>query len=282
VIASIQGRVSQGTESRLEVLFGDISRAVGEGRLEVALRLADCACRAAPEDLTCVVVYAQLLIKVGAAGEAVDRLEGRQEPDAVLVRAEALCAQGLLDDAASACGMLLSRRAVDSFESLRSLAARLCCIPGGKSPGWMGVETGFRLVGQVLAGNELRIALGNSVFHPSISPADSDGLGSFTFEVPSGVSGRLVVCTGGSKLLGSDQSWPPEFGFSGWVVAENRMLVGKVGLDWAPLLPVTLTIGRYGSSYLRRVVVPSSCVSSESPISVPLDSIIIKENKKNR
>ena len=198
MIASIQGGVSHGTGSRLEVLFGDISRAVGEGRLEVALRLADCACRAAPEDVTCVVVYAQLLIKVGAAGEAVDRLEGRQEPDAVLVRAEALCAQGLFDDAAIACGMLLSRRAVDSFENLRSLAARLCCIPGGKFPGWMGVETGFRLVGQVLAGNELRIALGNSVFHPSISPANSDGLDSFTFEVPSGVSGRLVVC--GSPL----------------------------------------------------------------------------------
>lgn len=270
--ARTQGRSLKGAESRLEILFGDISRAVGEGRLEAALRLADSACRLAPEDVTCLVVHARLLIRLGEASDAADRLRGREEPDAVLAHAEALCAQGLVDGAAAACEMLMSQCAVDSIENLGPVATRLCCIPGGKFSGWVGAETGLRLVGQVRSGHDVRIEFGDGVFYPTTCLAGLGGFNSFTFDVPAGVSGPLVVRTAESKLLGSDLSWPPEFGLSGWVVAEDRILVGKVGLDWAPLLPVPLAIGQVGSRYLRRVVVPSSSGSTGSPFSVPLDS----------
>jgi len=83
-----------GSGSRLHALFRDISRAVDEGRLESALSLADCACRIAPEDTTCLLVYARLLIKLGAASEAAERLQARQDSEGVLARAEALCALG--------------------------------------------------------------------------------------------------------------------------------------------------------------------------------------------
>src|SRR5690242_20479098 len=111
------GFPSKVTGSRLELLFDDIARAVEEGSLKKALRLADCACRMAPANPTCRLVHARLLIRLGAAEEAAERLRNREEPDAVVTRGEAFCAQGLRDDAAAICEKLLWRFAVGSVEN---------------------------------------------------------------------------------------------------------------------------------------------------------------------
>jgi len=60
------GETDSKTEAnRLEVLFGDISRAVAEGQFESALRYADCVLRVAPNDATCLLVVVRLLMRLG-------------------------------------------------------------------------------------------------------------------------------------------------------------------------------------------------------------------------
>jgi GT2 family glycosyltransferase len=264
--------VTNASGSRLHTLFREISQAVDKGRLKSALRLADCACRIAPEDTTCLLVYARLLIKLGAASEAAERLQSRQDPDGVLARADALCALGLFDEAAATCEMLLWRFAADAIENLQQWTGRFSRTPSVRFSGWVGVDSRFRLVGQVTTGSHVAIQLKDSSLHPVVRMVDQDGLDSFTCEVPCGVSGRLRVWAGDSKLLGSDLPWPPEFGVSGWVVRENTVLVGKVWLDWGPALPVTLAIGSCGDD-LRRVIVPSACGPEGPLFSVPLEPI---------
>ncbi len=263
----------RGRGSRLETLFGDIAQAVSEGRLEAALRLADCACRIAPEDATSLLVYARLLIRLGAAAEAADRLRARQEPGLVLARAEALFAQDLFLDGAAACESLLARFAVGSVANLEQFAAQVCRMPRLPFPGWVGVVTGFRLVGHVRTGSHVTIRLADRALDPAICPPDLEGFDSFTCDLPRGVSGHVAVHTGDSKLLGSNLSWPPAFGLSGWVVAENKLLIGKVQMDWAPALPITLAIKRRGDEQVRRAVVPSVSGAAGSPFSLPLDSM---------
>ena len=265
---------SKARGSRLEALFGDISRAIEEGRLEAALRMADCACRVAPENPTCLLLHARLLIRLGAVSEAAELLEGRGEPDAIVARGEALCAQGLFDTAAASCEMLLRRFAVDSVEGLQTFAALLCRpSSAAKFPGWVGVDTRLRLVGQVRTGSRVRVACEGSVLFPTVCLVDQDGFDSFMIDLPAGVSGRLTARTGDCKLLGSDFSWPPAFGLSGWVMAENKVLVGEVHLDWAPALPVKLAIGRRGGEHIQLLVVPSDGDSRGSPFPVSLDEL---------
>lgn len=259
---------------RLEELFGNISHAIEKGRWETALRFADCARRIAPDDLICLLLHARLLMQLGSVSEAAELLRDRQEPEAMVAHGEALCAQGLPNDAAAACEMLLWRRAVDSVEGLQHLAAQLCCTPDPKFAGWIGVDSRLRLVGQVWTGSNLRIAFAGRAWSPAICAVDEDGLDSFTFDVPTGVSGQMEVYTPGCKLLGSGMLWPPEFGLAGWVIMENKQLVGKVQLDWAPTLPVTLAIGPSSDGkHIRLPVISSACGSAGRLFSIALHEL---------
>lgn len=255
-----------------------MARAVEEGRLQEALRLADCTCRVAPANPTCLVVHAQLLIRLGAVSEAAERLRGRDEPDAIVARGEALCLQGAMDDAAASVEMLLRRFAVDSVENLRRLAARLCRAPS-KFPGWIGVDTGLRLVGEVRNGTRVAIAYAGRIYYPAISRVDQDGLASFEIEIPAGVTGRITALGGDLQLLGSGFAWPPEFGLSGWVMLENRALVGKARLDWAPTLPITLAITRCGGEPIRLPVASSSAGSTGSSFAVSLEGLALDASR---
>jgi GT2 family glycosyltransferase len=241
--------------------------------LEAALRLADCACRIAPDDPACVLLHARLLMQLGAASEAAERLRDRQEPECIAARADALCALRSWDEAAASCQVLLRQRAVEELENLRHVASRLCRSPESNFPGWVGVDTKVRLVGQVRTGAQVTITIRDEDWFPTITAADQDGLDCFQFEVPAGISGPLTVCAGNLKLIGSDLLWPPEFGLCGWVVMENQTLLGEVRLDWAPSLPLTLLIGPAGGESIRLPVAPSVNGSVGSPFSAPLKDL---------
>jgi len=120
------GGAPKATGTRLEELFGGISRLISEGRHDAALRLADCARRIAPEDSNCLLVYGRLLIRLGAMAEAAELLRDCQNPDCQLTYAEGLAGQGLWDEAASICQGLLARFALDSLESLPAVVTQLC------------------------------------------------------------------------------------------------------------------------------------------------------------
>jgi GT2 family glycosyltransferase/glycosyltransferase involved in cell wall biosynthesis len=272
VIRHIEAALQPEAEgSRLAGLFASISIAVDEGRWEAALRLADCACRFVPDDAVPLLLHARLLTRLGAASEAAQRLHGRQEPDAILAHGEALCVQGLLNEAAECCEMLLWRRAVDSLNGLQHFATQLCRAAALEFGGWVGVDKKLRLVGQVWKGRNLRIACASRVWSPTVCSVERDGLESFTFVLPAGVSGRLEVYARDFKLLGSGLTWPPEFGFSGWVLSENRRLLGEVQLDWAPALPVTLAIGPCEGRHVLLPVASSVRGSVRRPFSITLD-----------
>jgi GT2 family glycosyltransferase/glycosyltransferase involved in cell wall biosynthesis len=259
--------------SRLEAFFGDVSHAIEGGRLEAALRLADCACRIAPDDPACILLHARLLMQLGAASEAAERLRDREEPECIAARAEALCALRSWDEAAASCQVLLRQCAVDELQNLRPLASRLCRNPESNFLGWVGVDTKVRLVGQVRTGAEVKIATRDKEWFPSITTVDQNGLDCFQFEVPTGISGPLTVCAENLKLIGSDLRWPPEFGLCGWVLMENQTLLGEVRLDWAPSLPLTLVIGPSGGESIRLPVAPSVNGSVGSPFSAPLKDL---------
>jgi GT2 family glycosyltransferase/glycosyltransferase involved in cell wall biosynthesis len=254
--------------NRLEALFGDISRSVAEGRLESALRYADCALRVAPDDATCLLVFARLLMRLGNFSAAAERLQSRSEPQLIVARGEALCALDLLDDAVECCQPLLKQHAADSVENLTQLAARLCRGWNAlRPPGWVGVDTKLRVVGQLRSGFHVSMACGDSVLSPLIDSVNQDGLDSFTVEVPPDVSGAIAARLGDVPLLGSGLLWPPDFGLSGWVAVENRRLVGDVRLDWCPALPATLKVGPVGGEHIR------VSVASGQPFSISLDQM---------
>jgi GT2 family glycosyltransferase len=247
-------------------LLADIARAVDQGHLKAALRLADSARRYAPANPTCLLLHAKLLIRLGVGSEAAERLRGHSEPEAVLARAEALYLQQLCSEADACFETLLRRYAVNSVEGLLTFARRLCRAKK-ESAGWVGVDTSLRLVGEVRTGSRLSIACSEKTYEPATNVVDRGGFDAFAFQVPAGFSGRIKVFAGNQELLGSEIAWPPEFGFSGWVVAENQQLTGRVKLEWAPTLPVTLDIRGWGNRNLEVPVAPG-----ESLFSVSLDS----------
>ena len=257
--------------SRLESLFAEVSLAIEMDRLQAALRLADCACRIAPEDATCLLVHARLLTRLGREAEAVQRLSGRQEPEIIAARGIALCAQGLTGEAAPLCESLLSRFAVDAVKDLQQFASILVREAEPKTyNGWIGVSSNLRLVGQVRTDTQPTLEVEGRVQAVPAFLLDGSGFDAFTMDVPDGVSGRISASANGENLLGSGLCWPPDFGLSGWVVAENELLLGKVRMDWAPALPVEISIGQSGRERIRHTVAPSSDDPKGTPFSIAL------------
>lgn len=244
--------------SRLEVLFAEISRAVERDQLREALRLADCACRIAPEDSTCLLIYSRLLLEHGLTAEVIERLKGRQEPSLMVARGMALSLRGLTKDAAILCEMLLSKFALDAVDNLTNFAAmafRASLTDGCK--GWVGVDSGLCLVGEVKAGSPLTIYLNGRQLPLAITQHNDDVFALFTVQMPDGISGKLSVLAGGDSLFGSEISWPPEFGINGWIMAEGNAIRGRVQMDWAPALPMQLAIRQAGCEEARYSLKPS-------------------------
>jgi GT2 family glycosyltransferase/glycosyltransferase involved in cell wall biosynthesis len=263
---------SEAKAGRLESLFAQMARAVDAGRLKEAVRFADCTCRIAPDNPTCRVLHARLLIQLGAPSRAVEQLRGRDEPDAVLARGEALFELGRLDEAAATVESLLRRFAVNSVDGLQRLARRLCHSPG-KFPGWIGIDSRLRFVGEVRRELPIAIAHSGRIYFPAVSAEDRDGLSSFELDIPAGVTTQITAFSGDRQLLASGLPWPPEFGFSGWVMLENETLVGKTRLDWAPHLPATLAISKPGGAQVRLSVPAAAGSSTGAAFSVSLESL---------
>jgi GT2 family glycosyltransferase len=262
------------SKSHLETLFTSVGAAVEQGRLREALRIADRACRIAPGNLSCRLVHARVLLQVGAASEVIDLLRGSEEPDAIVARAEAFHMRGALDDAIGCVESLLRRFAVDSVENLRQLAGRLCRPPAMRT-GWIGVDSRLRLTGQTQSGSPAAIAYEGKIRHPVILGIEPNGLASFEFELPARVNGRIAAFSGHIPLLGSGFGWPPDFGLSGWVILDNRALVGKVRLDWARILPVTLAITPSSGAPSQNFVLPSTAGGGISLFSIPLNGLAL-------
>jgi hypothetical protein len=139
---------AQVTPTRLERIFSDVAHALDQSQLSLAVRLADSARRLAPRNPTCILLYAQLLSLSGAPAEAIEALAPFDGPDAMVVHGEALWAFGHWKEAVALCETLLWKYAADSFENLSAFAGRICSNDGdARHPGWIGVDTEFRLTG---------------------------------------------------------------------------------------------------------------------------------------
>jgi GT2 family glycosyltransferase/glycosyltransferase involved in cell wall biosynthesis len=129
------------------------------------------------------------------------------------------------------------------------------------------VDTNLKLTGQARTGGKLRVVIAGVDVTPSMIRSNNDGFDSFALDVPAGIRGGLSVSLGNARLLGEPVSWPPQFGLSGWVAAKNGALVGKVRMDWAPALPIPLTIGR---DSVRQLLVTPVDDTVATPFSVSL------------
>jgi GT2 family glycosyltransferase/glycosyltransferase involved in cell wall biosynthesis len=245
-------------KSRLEGLFSGISAFIEANDLTAALRLADCASRIAPDDAQCTLVHARLLIKLGLPHEALRRLLNRREPEAIVERAFALHLMRSDREAVELCETLLASVALDSLSRLKELASTLCWADSDSGlAGWVGVNTSLHLQGEARYDRPLTVKLDDSFLSASIIDANEDLFYSFLVELPAGRSGRISISSGGREFLGSDFIWPPNFGLSGWVMAEDRGVRGKIRMDWAPDLPITLNLQRSGVDCGRHTVIPS-------------------------
>jgi GT2 family glycosyltransferase/glycosyltransferase involved in cell wall biosynthesis len=258
--------------SRFESLFDEMAVSIERGQIASALRLADRARRIAPCNPLCHVLNAQLLILSGAPRQAVELLQGKSDPEAIVTRGQAFQAQGLLGQASECCLDLLRRFAVDSVAKLRDFASGICQVRGShETPGWIGVDSGLRLVGEARNSSRLDIRVSDG-FSASVACAEEPGgFAAFEYSLPNGVSGAVTACVDGEALLGSGLSWPPDFEVSGWVAFDGKSLVGEARLGWSPNLPVTLTIGRSGESQRRIYAVKPVPDPGPPPFSIQLN-----------
>jgi GT2 family glycosyltransferase/glycosyltransferase involved in cell wall biosynthesis len=254
--------------SRLETLFTGIARALENGQWQDALRLADSTCRIAPRDSTCVILHARLLNEFGLFADSLQLTSARSEPGALLEQGKSLCGLGSLSRARDLCQSLLTRFAIDAVTGLPELAAALC--GPGTFPGWFGVDSRLRLTGEIVAGSQMTMTLAGCEVIPAITLTRQGARDAFVIEMPEDSAGRVSLSVGERALLGPDLIWPPEFGLAGWVFLENNTLRGKVGMDWAPALPIALSIGAAGGSH---TVVPQSGSYTGTPFFIPLDGI---------
>ena len=258
-------------ESRLVSVLDDISREVACGNWRSAARLADCARRLAPHDMAVQLLCSRVFLQHGAAREAEQCVAAREDPDALVVRAEALRMRGAWIEAAALCRRLLQAYCVGSVAALARVSAGSCGDAPGL-PGWVGVDDRLRLTGEVQAGAPLTISWADHsvLVRAEARTACVPRLSSFVYELPGEFSGTVTLDSRGRELLGSGLHWPPGFAqVPGWVVFEDEVLQGEVRLGWANTLPLTIVFRCRGGGGLVTPSVPSSGAVERSPFTFP-------------
>lgn len=257
-------------ETRLSLLFDRIALAVQQRQCWSAFKLADSARRFAPQNPTAILLHSRLMVEVGAAREALFALQGRDDADGLVLQVEAACKAGMQQKANLFGRSLLARFATDAVAGIPETAARLCGHYANLYPGWVGVDTSLRLVGEIPNGSVARI------YHDAASLGKIEALSvggpraAFSHTLSPGRFGRVRVCVGERELFGSGLQWPPDFGASGWVVLEDRMLAGEVGLNWAPQSPVPIVVVHDGGE-IQVTVAPEVRGAVGWSFSLPLD-----------
>ncbi len=236
-------------ESNLSVLFDRVATAIEHGHYRSAIKLADSARRYAPQNSTAILLHSRLMLEMGAAREALDALRERDDAESLMLQTEAACKAGLPREAGRFGQSLLARFAADSVEGLPRAAARLCGHYGHVFPGWVGVDSSLRLVGELPAGSVARIHHDGTCVGEIESPAARHLPTAFSEVLPRGRTGPLRISVGERELLGSGLHWPPDFRLSGWVVVEDQVLAGEACLDWAPQSSLRLLVAHAGGEY---------------------------------
>jgi GT2 family glycosyltransferase/glycosyltransferase involved in cell wall biosynthesis len=261
------------TVSRLERIFFEVSLALDCGQLHLAIRLADRARRISPQNATCILLNARLLMRAGMAVQAAKLLHDVHTPRARIARAEALFRAGDSNQASDVCGSLLRSFAVDALEDLSILAGRLCGAElGAAFPGWIATNSKLQLVGEIRAGSRPGIYAEGDSYAAAVRPGSRAGFDSFLCDLPSSVSGSIIAFAGGRQLLGSAFPHPPDFRGSGWVCRQDRSLAGEARCDWLANTAVTLSIRCYGNSLDRRCAVLPSPEGFSQTFSIEITS----------
>ncbi|MGA2539708.1 MAG: hypothetical protein ABSF53_27115 [Terracidiphilus sp.] len=134
-------KLSEPFGSNLESILGQVATAIDQHDLPKALRFADRARRIASKNSSCVLLYAQLLIKSGFSKEALNHLTDESDPNIVLARGMAFYELGLREEATQCCAELLKGYSVDAIEGLSAFAERLSQGQGSiPNLGWIGVN----------------------------------------------------------------------------------------------------------------------------------------------
>lgn len=268
------------TGTHLELLLRDVSRAVDNGSFLDAFRLADRARRLNPQDPSCLTLCARLLNLLGRASEAVELLNRMEDPEAIVTRIDSLCALGLWDEASACCDSALRKFPVDSVQSLAQVVSQVCQANGdSRYPGWIGVDSRMRLIGEVQKVGPLDIQLSKKAYTPDVLFESESGLNSFECRLPCGVSGQVAARWGSAFLLGSGLVWPPDFDLAAWVALQGDSLVGEARLGRFPGRSMTLAIGVPGEQHSRESIVSAAPGTSRMIFSIPLQAEELKSSQ---
>jgi GT2 family glycosyltransferase/glycosyltransferase involved in cell wall biosynthesis len=230
--------------------------------------LADSVQRFAPDHPDAPLIYARALLKQGRAAEAAQGLAGRDDVESLILYAEACLAAQRVEEAAQACSTLLARFAVDAVPALGPLLRSVCRADPERFPGWMGFDSTLRLVGELIDAPSAVIDwcsafLGHITADPKSAPR-------FAVDAPAELeAGLLRVRAGDRELLGSGLRWPVDFRETGWVVLEDRRLLGAVSLRWDPHSVLTVIVGP-GRGERRIRLEPTANHALERPLDVLL------------
>jgi GT2 family glycosyltransferase/glycosyltransferase involved in cell wall biosynthesis len=256
--------------SRLERVFLEIADATERGSLSAALRLADSACRIAPDNPIAGVVHARLLIRCGSYAEALALLDRSELASAVATRAEALCHLGRFEEAVSHCLNLLTKYAIDCVDGLPRALALVCQLEPLRFPGWVGIESSLCLVGMAPGRSCLDLAHGGRNVSFTVPATTNGRLDHFQIPLDRASSGQVRICGEFGALLGSPLSWPPEFDCTGWVTSDDGILSGEVRMAWAPGLSGTLIVRAEDGQVHRFPLTPTARELPDTSFSIPL------------
>jgi GT2 family glycosyltransferase/glycosyltransferase involved in cell wall biosynthesis len=254
--------------TELRSLLANVGFAVEAGDMREALRLVDRASRVSGNpDIVCLL-RSRLLIQAGRYDQALRTTADRDAPAILVVRAEAYCRLGALNEARAICGLQLANFCVDAVDGLPQLASQLCRRLSSNSPGWLGVDAACRLVGEA----RIDAPITTSAGEPSLSwgEAADDGWARFILQPPEGFGGALRVDAAGLPLLGSGLNWPPSFRPTGWVVIDGSEVRGEARLGWAPNEPVQLALTDDRLGAYRVTLPPPDSGDGSTTFSVPL------------
>ena len=257
--------------TRLEDLLRSAGQELAGDRPLDALRFSDAAFRLAPDNRAVVLLHTGILIRCDEVARALEVLApwlegGSLSPLLAARKMEALLKVQRHADAAAWAVEIIARISVDPDSGLAPWLNRLCELDPQKYPGWVAWDRTLHLHATVLPGLTPRLRLADAaVIMPQRQPGDSSSrLQRFDFSGPQLDALRLageplqVVCAN-RQLLGSPLRAPKDYGASGWVMADEHRLRGRVRLSGMSSQAATLRIVRTDAAAASAETVTLEC-----------------------
>jgi len=238
-------------DSHLRRLLRSTYDALETGDVAQALRLADRACRQAPQSAEVASMLGRLLLLSGETSAALLPLRQaarlRPCPDYAASLIHALTLDGRSAEALEEALAALHQYAVAVDGVLARATARLMSTCAKAAPGWVGIAPDLAIVGEMsrsCAGVSVYLRNEDGSVWAQVTAESTEG-GRPRFRIPPGsceLPRVLAAEALGAPLLGSPIRYPPDFSLDGRATTTDGRLSGWISLGWIPEAPIDVVI----------------------------------------